>query len=192
MASVWCCWSLMRSSRTKRPPKTIGIACVVRAASSEERVGSGGRGFRRVRGLKRRPGYRRRDGGPLQRSGEADPTACAHTGGRDDDHDYDESGGENHEHVQEDAETIGLRVYVKGGGCHGRGTRCGESHHGFTERPVVGRYRSGLCGWYTGGRFCEEESAREDHVWKRQFVQRLTPSGSAGGDHDAYLARCLA
>ena len=99
--------------------------------------------------------------------------------------------------MQEEKDTIGLRVYVKGGGCHGYQygmafeSKMGDDdtviekgdvkvHHGFAKRSAAGRLRSRLPGQRARLRLCDQEPTSQNDVWVRQFIQRITSSPIAG------------
>ena len=90
----------------------------------------------------------------------------------------------------EEKDIVGLRVYVKGGGCHGyqygmafeskmgdddtvveKGDR--QGHHGFPECSASSGGRSRLRGQPPRVRVLDQESASEDDVWLWQLLQRL-------------------
>lgn len=90
----------------------------------------------------------------------------------------------------EEKDIVGLRVYVKGGGCHGyqygmafeskmgdddtvveKGER--QGHHGFAERAIVAGRRSRLRGQPPRVRVLDQESTSEDDLRLRQLFQRL-------------------
>ncbi len=95
--------------------------------------------------------------------------------------------------IQEEKDAVGLRIYVRGGGCHGyqygmafeskmsdddtvieKGDVKVILHPGLAERPVAGRRGGGLRGQFAGVGVCDQESAGEDHLRVRQFLQRVS------------------